>query len=85
MAFEDIPRVAQLKLRPSRDDSLRQEAGIGAAEPMKVSEYFHPRVEEVASLLPRRIGEALLRSRGHEETGKQCPSVHVSSGPTLLW
>jgi indolepyruvate ferredoxin oxidoreductase beta subunit len=63
MAFEDIPRVAQLKLRPSRDDSLRQEAGIGAAEPMKVSEYFHPRVEEVASLLPRRIGEALLRSR----------------------
>lgn len=62
MAFEDIPRVAQLKLRPTRDEMLRQEVGVTEAEPLKVSEYFHPRVEEVASLLPRRLGDALLRS-----------------------
>jgi indolepyruvate ferredoxin oxidoreductase beta subunit len=62
MAFEDIPRVAQLKLRPTRDEMLRQEVGVTDAEPLKVSEYFHPRVEEVASLLPRRLGDALLRS-----------------------
>lgn len=62
MAFEDIPRVAQLKLRPTRDEMLRQEIGVTEAEPLKVSEYFHPRVEEVASLLPRRLGGALLKS-----------------------
>ena len=29
---------------------------------MTVAEFFHPRVEEVAALLPRRLGAALLKS-----------------------
>ena len=62
MAYEDIPRVAQLKVRPDREDQIRSEVKADVAQPMTVAEFFHPRVEEVAALLPRRLGTALLRS-----------------------
>ena len=62
MAYEDIPRVAQLKVRPTREDQIRSEVKADAAQPMTVAEFFHPRVEEIAALLPRRLGSALLRS-----------------------
>lgn len=63
MAFEDIPRVAQLKLRPSRDAEIRAEVKAGINQTVKVTEFFHPRVEEVAALLPKRIGEMLLENQ----------------------
>ena len=63
MAYEDIPRVAQLKVRPDREDQIRSEVKADAAQPMTVAEFFHPRVEEIAALMPRRWGAALLRSR----------------------
>ncbi len=62
MAYEDIPRVAQLKVRPDREDQIRSEVKADSDQPMTVAEFFHPRVEEVAALLPRRLGAALLRS-----------------------
>ena len=62
MAYEDIPRVAQLKVRPDREDQIRSEVKADAAQPMAVAEFFHPRVEEIAALMPRRWGAALLRS-----------------------
>ena len=62
MAYEDIPRVAQLKVRPTREDQIRSEVKADAAQPMTVAEFFHPRVEEIAALLPLRLGSALLRS-----------------------
>ena len=62
MAYEDIPRVAQLKVRPDREDQIRSEVKADVAQPMTVAEFFHPRVEEIAALLPRRWGAALLRS-----------------------
>ena len=60
--LEDIPRVAQLKVRPDREDQIRSEVKADAAQPMAVAEFFHPRVEEIAALMPRRWGAALLRS-----------------------
>lgn len=62
MAYEDIPRVAQLKLRPSRVEDIRKEVGAQVDQPLQVTEFFHPRVEEVAALLPKRLGERLLAS-----------------------
>lgn len=63
MAYEDIPRVAQLKCRPSREAEVRDEVGAAAGQAIQVSEFFHPRVEEVAALLPRALGERLLASK----------------------
>ena len=62
MAFEDIPRVAQLKVRPDRESMIRSEVKAAAGQPVAVAEFFHPRIEEVAALLPRKWGESLLNS-----------------------
>jgi len=62
LAYEDIPRVAQLKLRPERESSIRAEVRAGVDQPLQVTEFFHPRVEEVAALLPKSLGERLLAS-----------------------
>ena len=62
MAFEDIPRVAQLKVRPDREAMIRSEVKAAPDQPVAVAEFFHPRVEEVAALLPERWGKALLDS-----------------------
>jgi indolepyruvate ferredoxin oxidoreductase beta subunit len=62
MAFEDIPRVAQLKSRPGREAEIRAEVRAATGQPVQVTEFFHPRVEEVAALLPRALGEWLLHS-----------------------
>ena len=62
MAFEDIPRVAQLKVRPDREAMIRSEVKVAPEQPVTVAEFFHPRVEEVAALLPERWGRALLGS-----------------------
>ena len=63
MAFEDIPRVAQLKVRPDRESMIRSEVKAADGQPVAVAEFFHPRIEEVAALLPVSWGSALLRSQ----------------------
>ena len=62
MAFEDIPRVAQLKVRSGREAMIREEVRAAPDQPLLVSEYFHPRVEEIAAVLPARLGSWLLRA-----------------------
>ena len=62
MCFEDIPRVAQLKVRPDRFAEIQQEVRAAKDQPLQVTEFFHPRIEEVAALLPERVGRALLSS-----------------------
>ena len=62
MAYEDIPRVAQLKCRPAREAEVRTEVGAQAGQAIQVTEFFHPRVEEVAALLPIGLGNRLLAS-----------------------
>ena len=63
MAFEDIPRVAQLKVRPDRESMIRSEVKAADGQPVAVAEFFHPRIEEVAALLPVSWGSALLKSQ----------------------
>lgn len=62
MAYDDVIRVADLKTRGSRALRVREEAGVGDNQVLKVTEYMHPRAEEVCGLLPRRLG-AFLEAR----------------------
>jgi indolepyruvate ferredoxin oxidoreductase beta subunit len=62
MAFEDLPRVAQLKIRSSRFARYRQEVKAGADQPLHMVEFLHPRVEEFCGLMPRRLGQWALGS-----------------------
>lgn len=62
MAYDDVIRVADLKTRAARFDRVRREARAGDGQIVAITEYFHPRIEEMAGLLPPRLGEKVERS-----------------------
>ena len=61
MAYQDIIRVAQMKSRASRFARVRDEVRAKANEPVRVTEFFKPGIEEVSALLPPSLGGALYR------------------------
>src|SRR5437899_7907696 len=62
MAYDDVIRVADLKTRAGRFDRVRREARAGDDQILGITEFFHPRIEEMAGLLPPRLGEWIERS-----------------------
>ncbi|MBM3609496.1 MAG: indolepyruvate oxidoreductase subunit beta family protein, partial [Alphaproteobacteria bacterium] len=80
MAYEDIPRVADLKTRPERFARIRAEAQIQDHQLLKVTEYLKPGAEEIADMLPVSIGQKIMR---RVEAGKSLPflgrGMHVST------
>jgi indolepyruvate ferredoxin oxidoreductase beta subunit len=56
MAYDDIIRVADIKTRASREDRVRREVAVDAGAVLNLTEYFHPRAEEMIGLMPRRLG-----------------------------
>ncbi|MFG6565082.1 indolepyruvate oxidoreductase subunit beta family protein [Sulfitobacter sp. 1A13421] len=56
MAYDDIIRVADLKTRAPRLSHIRQEMRAGGENLLQLTEYFHPRAEEIAGLMPARLG-----------------------------
>jgi len=56
MAYDDIIRVADLKTRATRTARIDAEMGKKDAHVLQLTEYFHPRAEEIAGLLPVRMG-----------------------------
>jgi len=56
MAYDDIIRVADLKTRAPRLARIKDEMGARDANLVELTEFFHPRAEEVASLMPAKMG-----------------------------
>jgi indolepyruvate ferredoxin oxidoreductase, beta subunit len=56
MAYDDIIRVADLKTRAARMARIDAEMGKSDAHVLQLTEYFHPRAEEIAGLLPAGLG-----------------------------
>jgi indolepyruvate ferredoxin oxidoreductase, beta subunit len=63
MAYDDVIRVADLKTRAGRFDRVRREARAADDQVMAITEFFHPRIEEMAGLLPPRLGKRVERSK----------------------
>jgi indolepyruvate ferredoxin oxidoreductase, beta subunit len=63
MTYEDIVRVADLKIRSSRFKRVAQEVNLKDQQVLEIREYLHPRFEEVADSLPRALGAWLMRSQ----------------------
>jgi indolepyruvate ferredoxin oxidoreductase beta subunit len=57
MAYDDVPRVADLKIRQSRQSRVRREIGAAPDTLVTTTEYFHPRVDELCGSLPKAWGE----------------------------
>ena len=56
MAYDDIIRVADLKTRARRFDRIRKEMRVKDGTLLHLTEFFHPRAEEIAGMLPARLG-----------------------------
>jgi indolepyruvate ferredoxin oxidoreductase beta subunit len=56
MAFEDLPRVAQIKISPERFARLREEVRAEEQQQVGVVEFLHPRIEEFCGIMPARLG-----------------------------
>ena len=62
MSYEDAPRVADLKIRRTRFDRVHQDARVEPAQMLQIKEFLHPRVQEIADMVPAPLGRLLLRS-----------------------
>ena len=56
MAYDDVIRVADLKVRSSRFDRVRKEVGAKDDQIVYMTEYMHPRMDEVCGTLPKGLG-----------------------------
>src|SRR5690606_15177206 len=56
MCYDDVIRVADLKTRSARSSRVRREVGVADDAVLQVTEYFHPRIEEVCGSLPAGLG-----------------------------
>lgn len=91
MAFDDIVRVAALKLKPERWAQVRREARAGDNDLLKVYDHFKPGVPEFAGMLPPPLARALsaweARRRGRGEAPWAMPlqlGTHTVLGTLLL-
>lgn len=62
MSYEDTIRVADLKVRASRFARVRGEVRAKDGQIVQLTEYMHPRLEEVCETLPAGIGRRILAS-----------------------
>jgi indolepyruvate ferredoxin oxidoreductase beta subunit len=63
MSYEDVIRVADLKTRATRFARVKDEIGLGESQMMGVTDFMHPRFEEVCELAPSALGKRLAASK----------------------
>jgi indolepyruvate ferredoxin oxidoreductase, beta subunit len=62
MAFDDVIRVAQMKIEPTRLERVRHEVRAKDGDPLVVIDYFKPGIEEICSLLPSALARPAPRA-----------------------
>lgn len=62
MTYDDVIRVAELKTRGSRMARVRKEVNADEKQVMHVTEFMHPRLEEICGALPAWLGNAIERN-----------------------
>lgn len=62
MSYEDTIRVAALKVRASRFARVRGEVKAADEQIVQLTEYMHPRLEEICETLPASLGRRILAS-----------------------
>ena len=83
MCYEDLIRVADLKTKPERIARIRTEAQARDGQLVRVTEHFKPGIEEIASVLPQRLGRLLIQKTSERQKKKFQFGLHVRS--TSLW
>jgi indolepyruvate ferredoxin oxidoreductase beta subunit len=74
MSFEDVIRVAQAKIDPTRMQRIEQELGATNGEPYTVTEFLKPGIEEMCQVLPPALARRII---GFSERRGWLDRVHV--------
>lgn len=61
MTYDDVIRVADLKTQADRFDRINREMAAGN-RPVQLTEFMHPRAEEIVGLLPAKTGARIEAS-----------------------
>jgi indolepyruvate ferredoxin oxidoreductase beta subunit len=61
MSYEDAIRVADLKIRRTRFERVHREAHVDSSQVLQINEFLHPRVQEIADILPAALGRWILK------------------------
>jgi len=56
MCYDDTIRVADIKTQKTRFQRVHREVGPAAGSQLELTEYLHPRMEEICGTLPTRLG-----------------------------
>ncbi|OCW57861.1 indolepyruvate oxidoreductase subunit beta family protein [Hoeflea olei] len=64
MAYDDVFRIADIKTRGSRFERVRQEIRPAEGAQMRLTEFMHPRAEEIVGMMPRFLGRWLSSRDG---------------------
>ena len=56
MAYDDVIRVADLKTRASRFARVKDEVGVAEDQVIHITEFMHPRAEEIVGMMPAGLG-----------------------------
>jgi len=78
MAFEDVIRVADLKTRSDRLAQVRREVGARAGEPLRLTEFLKPGLDEICSILPVGMAGWVRRRLGARAHALQ-KGIHLRS------
>jgi len=60
MSYEDVIRVAEAKIDPSRFDRIARELGLKSEQTFTVTEFLKPGIEEFCSILPPPLARPIL-------------------------
>ena len=60
MSYEDVIRVAQAKIDPSRFDRIARELGVKPEQTFTVTEFLKPGIDEFCSILPPWLARSVL-------------------------
>jgi len=90
MCFEDLIRVADLKTRRSRIERVRAEVRAKPGQPVAITEFLKPGVDEWCSVLPGWLARPILRAADRGGWRRRLNvGLHVRtssvSGFLLMW
>lgn len=63
MAYDDVIHVADLKTRASRFRRIEAQMGADENKVMRLTEFMHPRIEEVCGTMPAPLGAFILKRK----------------------
>ncbi|MBD1556116.1 indolepyruvate oxidoreductase subunit beta family protein [Vibrio sp. S9_S30] len=56
LSYEDVMRVADLKVRASRFQRVKEEVGAAQTQLLQIEEFMHPGLDEICDSLPAAVG-----------------------------